>query len=245
MELSAICYGTMRLVPSRFEESEIETLLLEAFDRGITSVHVSQEYESYRGVCRALSRARAARPASSLEVIAKIAVPHFDEAEIAPGRLRSLVETTLRDVHAERIDLVQWLVRHTPNDDAPRIALLDRGADTFRGEWEALRAEGKVGALGVFPYSMPFLERTLDLPFVDGVVSYYNERERELEPFFAALHERHLGAVGIRPLCAGTIRDEAAVANAIAFALHPPIIASTIVGLSTLTQIQAATTATQ
>ena len=126
------------------------------------------------------------------------------------------------------------------NDDAPRIATLEAGREALEKVWQELLTEGKVRSLGAFPYSDPFLQRALDLPCVDGIVSYYNERERELEPYFERLALEGRSVLGIRPLCAGTVRDEAGVANAIRHALAPPAVAGTIVGLSSREQIAAA-----
>ncbi len=240
VSLSTICYGTMRLVPSRFSADALLTLLLQALDAGITSFHVSREYESYDAVCDALKRARAERPGQSIEIVAKLAVPHFDEPELDPQRLRLLVETTLLDLDIERVDVVQWLVRQAPNDDATRLAVFERGAAAFFHAWGELQVQGKAVALGVFPYSDAFLQRVLACPQVDGVVSYYNANESELSPYLGAFSSSGRGLIGIRPLAGGTIRDPAGVSKALAFALNHPAIASTIVGLSSSEQIQLA-----
>jgi hypothetical protein len=81
------------------------------------------------------------------------------------------------------------------------------------------------------------------LSVIDGVVSYYNRRETDLAPYLDGLRAAGRGIVGIRPLEAGTIRDAADVASAIHFALDHPAISSTIVGLSSVDQIDAAVAA--
>ncbi len=154
--------------------------------------------------------------------------------------MRKLVEATLIDLDIDHIDVVQWLVRQTPNDDSARLAVLERGAAAFFQVWSELQAEGKVIALGVFPYSDAFLQRVLAFPQVDGVVSYYNPNETELRPYFDALSARGRGVIGIRPLAGGTIREPDRVRDALTFALNHPVIASTIVGLSSQEHIQAA-----
>jgi aryl-alcohol dehydrogenase-like predicted oxidoreductase len=235
----------MRLVPERFSEDDILELFSYALDRGITTYHVSHEYESYPAVCRALRRARAERPSIAIEIVAKIGQPHFDEVDFDADRFRLLIERTLADLDVPTVDVVQWLVRHTPNEDAPRIAILARNADAIASLCSDLVARGHVRALAVFPYSDAFLQEALKLTCVDGVVSYYNERERELEPFFDALAMEGRSILGIRPLCAGSIREEADVVKALQFALAPePPIAGTIVGLSSCAQIDAAVAAT-
>jgi aryl-alcohol dehydrogenase-like predicted oxidoreductase len=239
--VSTITYGTMRLLPERFSEDAILDLFLYALDAGITTYHVSHEYESYPAVCRALRRARAERPSIAIEIVAKIGQPHFDEVDFDSDRFQLLIERTLADLDVPTVDIVQWLVRHTPNEDAPRIAILERNADSIESLWSDLLTIGRVRALGVFPYSDAFLQSALKLPCVDGVVSYYNERERELEPFFDALAMAGRSILGIRPLCAGSIREEADALKALQFALAPePPVAGTIIGLSSRAQIDAA-----
>ena len=173
----------------------------------------------------------------------KIAEPHFDADAFDPRRFRASVDRTLADLGAETLDVVQWLLRHTPNDDAPRIAILDACGDALQHAWSELAAQGKVRALGIFPYGDAFLRRALALPNVDGVVSYYNESERELAPFFDEFTASGRSVLGIRPLRAGAVRGADDVSRAIAFALAPKAVAGTIVGLSTEAQIAAAVAA--
>ncbi len=83
VHVSAIAYGTMSLEPSRFSDDEIVRLFVAALDAGITTFHVSNEYESYPGVRRALRRAKRERPQTGIEIVAKIAEPHFDADALA------------------------------------------------------------------------------------------------------------------------------------------------------------------
>src|SRR5271154_5862897 len=124
--LSTLAFGTMRLMAPKFDADSALALLLHLSDHGVTSFHVSHEYESYAFVCDALAALRQARPAAPIELIAKIAAPHFDETGFSADRLRERVEALLERLPAERVDVVQWMVRHTPNEDAPRLAILAR-----------------------------------------------------------------------------------------------------------------------
>ena len=237
VSLSVLCYGTMRLVPERFDDAAILDLILNALDAGITSFHVSHEYASYSSISRAMKRAWAARPGSALEIIAKFAVPHFDETQLDPRRMRTLVERTLMDFEAERVDVVQWLVRQTPNSDELRLSVLERASAAFFELWDALKREGKAAALGVFPYSDAFLRRSLEMPGVDGIISYHNRAEQDLLPYLDELSHAGRGAIGVRPLSAGAVREPRAVESALRYALDHPALASTIVGLSSSEQI--------
>ena len=61
IELSALCFGCMRMSPSRLELKEAVDLLLALFDRGVTSFHSSHEYETYTFFCDALREMRRLR----------------------------------------------------------------------------------------------------------------------------------------------------------------------------------------
>jgi aryl-alcohol dehydrogenase-like predicted oxidoreductase len=233
VELSALALGTMRLMPPKFDAASALSLLLHLSDRGVTSFHVSHEYESYAFVCEAMAGLRRARPAAPVELIAKIAAPHFDETGFSAERLRERIEAILLTLPAERVDVVQWMVRHTPNEDAPRLAILERDRLAEAGAAERLKAEGKVGAFAVFPYSEPFRRAALAQPFVDGLVDYLNPRELEAGPWLDALQARGQGFVAMRPLFAGEVsRDPGSVDAALRFPLLHPATAAMVVSLS-------------
>ena len=237
VELSALAFGTMRLMAPKFDAESALALLLHLADHGVTSFHVSHEYESYPFVCDALAALRRARPALPIELIAKLASPHFDEAGFSAERLRERIEALLRRLPAERVDVVQWMVRHTPNDDAPRLAILERDRAAAADAAEQLKAEGKIGAFAVFPYSEPFRRAALAEPFVDGLVDYLNPRELEAAAWLDALQARGQGFVAMRPLFAGELsRDPAGVDAALRFPLLHPATAAIVVSLSDVRQ---------
>ena len=233
VELSVLALGTMRMTAPKFDADSAMALLLHLSDHGVTSFHVSHEYDSYAFVCDALAALRRARPAAPIELIAKLAAPHFDETGFSAERLRERIEALLRQTPAERVDVVQWMVRHTPNDDAPRLAILERDRDAVAEAAQRLKAEGKIGALAVFPYSEPFRAAALAEPFVDGLVDYLNPHELEAAPWLDALQERGQGFVAMRPLFAGEMsRDPASVDAALRFPLLHPASAAMVVSLS-------------
>jgi aryl-alcohol dehydrogenase-like predicted oxidoreductase len=205
VELSALCFGCMRLSPSRFNLKEAVDLLLALFDRGVTSFHSSHEYDTYAFFCTALKELRRLRPGRKIETIVKIGVPHFDETEFSPARFRSLIEAELRNLRVDRVDIVQWLVRHTPNEDAPRLDILRRASSSIHEVWRRLHAEGKVGLLTAFPYSDTFLRASLELPDVAGLVTYLNLIETEAIPYLDGLFASGRGFAAIRPLNAGML----------------------------------------
>ena len=242
--LSAFCFGTMRLLAPRFDLASATALVLDLFERGVTSFHVSQEYESYPLACAALRALRRARPGAEIEIVSKIPVPHFSEDRFDPARAMALIEADRQALGAERIDVVQWMIRHTPNDDAPRLAILARDGEIARDTWNQLRADGRIGALAVFPYSDAMLRASLALTWVDGLVTYLNPLELDAAPYLDRLAAEGRGFMAIRPLLAGKVLEDAPFWNAldvapqdrpafaIAFSLMHPAVASTILTAS-------------
>lgn len=246
VELSALALGTMRMMAPKFDAAGAVDLLLRLADHGVTTFHVSHEYDSYPFVCEALVALRRARPAAPIELIAKLASPHFDEDGFAAERLRARIDALLHRLPADRVDVVQWMVRHTPNDDAPRLAILARDRAAIADAAAQLKAAGRIGAFAVFPYSEPFRRAVLAEPFVDGLVDYLNPSELEAAAWLDALQAAGRGFVAMRPLFAGQLpRDRASVDAALRFPLLHPATAAIVVSLSDTRQADQAIAAAQ
>jgi aryl-alcohol dehydrogenase-like predicted oxidoreductase len=239
----------MRMLAPRFDEGSATDFLLFLHDQGVTSFHVSHEYESYPLACAALKGLRRARPDGAIEIIAKIAAPHFDETGYEADRARRLIEASRRDLGVDRIDIVQWLMRQTPNEDSARLPVLARDAAQAEKTWSGLKAAGHIGALAVFPYSDAFLSASLDYEWVDGLVTYLNLAETEAAPHLDRLHREGRGFAAIRPLFAGAVmtdpslvglEPDAQVRRALQFCLLHPGSASAILGVSSRAHAQAA-----
>ena len=231
----------MRLVPPRFDAASATDLLLSLYDQGVTSLHVSAEYDSWPVTCEAVRALRKARPNGPLEIVAKHAAPHFNETGFDPAIARARIDELRSGLGVDRIDVVQWMVRHTPNDDAPRLDILQRDAGPIEDAWSAMKAGGAVGALAVFPYSVAFLQAVKDLPWVDGIVDYLNLIELDGAPYLDGLTAAGKGFAAIRPLAAGKLAERAQ--EALAFPLLHPATASLIVTASSPANIGMAMTA--
>jgi aryl-alcohol dehydrogenase-like predicted oxidoreductase len=252
VSLSAFCFGTMRLVAARFDLASATALVTRLFDAGVTSFHVSAEYESHALACAALKALRRDRPAAEIEIVSKIPVPHFSENRFDPERAVALIEADRAALGVDRIDVVQWMIRHTPNEDAPRLAILARDGAAAEDAWSGLKADGRIGALAVFPYSDALLRASLDLPWVDGLVTYLNPVELEAAPYLDRLAEEGRGLAAIRPLAAGKALEDARLSDgldvapedraafALAFSLMHPAVASSILTVSSAEHVSAA-----
>lgn len=238
LNLSTLCFGAMRLVPPRFDLKSATDLLLYLSDHGASAIHVSHEYESFGLTCAAVGAVRTLRPTGQREIIAKIGAPHFDEISFSASRFRKLIEDDLAVLGAERIDVVQWLVRHTPNEDAPRLEILRSCAEEVADIAARLKSEGKIGALAAFPYSPAFRDACLQIDAIEGVVDYLNLIETEPAGSLDRLEAGGRGFAAVRPLAAGKLAANAP--DALGFPLLHPATATVIVSLSNRAQADVA-----
>ncbi|NDJ17889.1 aldo/keto reductase [Myxacorys almedinensis] len=206
--LSPITFGSMRLAPDRVRLDLAVEMITRMAERGLTTFHSSHEYESYPFFCEVMQEFRSKKPSAEVVHIAKIAVPHFHDATFTGSRLSTLIEDQLRALGTERIDIVQWLVRHQPNEDEQRLTILAECQQALTATWERLHGEGKVGVLTSFPYSVPFAREVLKLPLCEGLVTYLNALELDMVPFLDAMEKAGQGYVAIRPFHAGLITTE-------------------------------------
>lgn len=205
IKISPVTFGSMRLDPKRIELEAAVELITYLYEHGINTFHSSHEYETDPFFCRVMEEFRTINPSAEILHIAKIGVPHFDEAEFNGAKLVTLIENRLRQLGTERIDLVQWLVRHQPNDDRHRLSILTECQQELSTTWSKLQDEGKVGVLTSFPYSVPFAEAVLQFPLCQGLVTYLNLLELEMTPFLEQMERAGQGYVAIRPLGGGSI----------------------------------------
>lgn len=211
--LSPVTFGSMRLDPEKIDLPAAVELITYLYQNGINTFHSSHEYETDSFFCRVLQKFRTSHPNAEIKHIAKIGVPHFDETRFDGNRLVTAVENRLKQLGTERIDVVQWLVRHQPNDDRHRLPILAECQQELSQTWTKLQNEGKVGALASFPYSVPFAKAVLQFPICEGLVTYLNLLELEMTPLLTQMEQAGQGYMAIRPLGGGAIATEAVRAN--------------------------------
>ena len=252
IELSALTFGSMRLRPATVPEEDAIALVHSLLDGGVTSFHSSREYESYEYFCAILRKTLRSRGRPPVEHIVKIGVPHFDEDRFNASKFRARVDQELAALGTDRLDVVQWLVRQTPNEDALRLPILKQAAPELAECWAELRRAGKVGALTVFPYTVPFAREALQLDECDGLATYLNLLETEYAGLLDRIQQRDQGFLAIRPLVGGNlttentiparlqqavaalqISQEEFVAFCVSFPLMHPAVTSVILSVST------------
>ncbi len=212
LDVSVICMGPMRAAtrePSNDEKSKAgEQAFRLALDMGVNFIHSSYEY----GTRWMLHRVLKDHPKrSELHHLIKVPVPDSeDNAVFDPAKFRLLIEEALHDLCADRIDVLQYIVRSDPNTDERRIPLLRNIIEDVAGIFERMRDEGKVGYLMMFPYTVPVGKASIETGKFAGLIAYYNLVEMEMTDLFDDLRQRNMGFIAIRPLYQGILTDQRA-----------------------------------
>lgn len=217
LEVSPICFGPMRFANRDGSDDDVSRngrrALERALERGVNFIHSSYEY----GTRWSMAPVLANHPSRhDIHHVIKVPVPDRDDGgrfDAAKFRLR--VEEALAELHTDRIAVLQHLQRARPNTDAHRLPDIDAIDEPLRETFETLRAEGKVGYLATFPYTVTFAESALATGTFSGLVAYYNAIEMEMTRFFPALERSGGGFLCIRPFLAGLLTDRRADRDAL------------------------------
>jgi aryl-alcohol dehydrogenase-like predicted oxidoreductase len=209
LEVSEICFGPMRFAEKEVGEDERSEegrrALERAIERGVNFIHSSYEY----GTRWSMERVLKEHPKrGELHHIIKVPVPDWEDGgRFDAGRFRMRIEEALKDLHTERIAVVQHLQRTRPNEDEARIADIGGVHEELGETFERLREEGKVGYLTTFPYTPGFAGPALATGDFSGMVAYYNLIEMEMAEFFPAMGAQGKGFFCIRPFMGGLLTD--------------------------------------
>lgn len=192
--------------PSTDEQSRSgQHALARALERGVNFVHSSYEYGT-RWAVGEVMKGHSRR--HDVRHVIKVPVPDFDDGgRFDAAKFRVRIEEALRELHTERIDVVQHLQRQRPNEDAIRIADIPIVHEPMLELFDELKREGKVSFLTTFPYTTGFAEKALETGYFSGLVAYYNPIEMEMTQFFDGLQERGKGFLCIRPFMGGLLTN--------------------------------------
>ncbi len=213
LNVSEICFGPMRFAAKEPGADELSATgkraLQRALERGVNFIHSSYEYGTRWAVGQVL---KDHPKRAELHHIIKVPMPDFDdEGVFDAAKFRLRVEDALRELHAERIAVLQHLQRARPNEDALRIPQIPSVCEAMLETFEKLKDEGKVGYLTTFPYSPGFAPEALKTNAFSGMVAYYNPIEMEMAEYFPGMEAKGEGFLCIRPFMGGLLTDRRAV----------------------------------
>jgi aryl-alcohol dehydrogenase-like predicted oxidoreductase len=219
LKVSEITFGAMRFVKGQKTQNDEQTgkrALRAAIDGGVTTIHSSSEY----GTRWALTDVLRDHPRRhELHHVIKVESPDYDDSAFDRAKFRKKVEDALRELHTERVAVVQHLQRGPTVDkvsvydgsgDPRRIAALATIGPEVQDIFEELKGEGKVGWLATFPHTPGYAKAAIESGHFHGMVAFFNLLETEMYPFFDAMRERGMGYFSMRPFLQGLITDKRA-----------------------------------
>ena len=148
-----------------------------------------------------------------------VETPDYDDSAFDRATFRKKVEDALRELHAERIAVVQHLQRgpivdqvavYDGSGDARRIAALATIGPELEDAFAELKREGKVGWLATFPHTPGYAWAAIESGHFHGMVAFFNLLETEMVPLLGAMRERGMGYFAMRPFLQGLITDKRA-----------------------------------
>ena len=214
LTVSELCFGTMRFVPKDSDSEAARTgreALAAALDHGVTVIHSSDSY----GTMPAVREVLGTHPrASAIRHVVKVAAPEYDETRFDAATFRQLVDEQLRHLGIDHIDMVQHLHRgidkayiYDKRGDPTRLDQLPQVAEELGAVAEALKAEGKIGAVATFPHTVGYARRAIETGIYDAMVAFYNPMEPEMYPLFGRMEALGMGLMTMRPLFQGRLAD--------------------------------------
>lgn len=231
LPVSRVTLGTMRL-DAAGGEGEAARLLARARDIGVRSFHCSAEYATFPLFAAAWARAGLAQRDATL--IAKIASPHFGEDRFSSAQVRDKIDGYRRALGVERVDTVQWLLRHDLGREEARLRILNDAADEIADLAAALKREGRIAAFAGFPYTRPIADALVAVDWCDALALYVNPLEREMDEVVAACAGAGKPVIAIRPFAAGRTFAEAGLTagQALDHAFAAPAVATAVASCS-------------
>lgn len=203
IELSPFTFGTMRLTHLS-TGADLATLFHLLDESGVDTFHSSDEYDTFPVFSEAVRTQRAVTPSWQPRHIVKVAEPSFGEDHFDQDRFRRRVDSYLGHLGAERLDVVQWMIRSDTADTAKRLNILQAEASCIGECLDRLRADGKIGAVVVFPYAHEDVDACLVHRWCDGCAVYFNLEERQWVAAIRSAAQRGKGVVAIRPFGNGS-----------------------------------------
>lgn len=205
LEVRRLGFGAMRLPtePGAARRTSI-AVARRAVELGVTLIDTAYMY-GWGANEELLAEALYPYP-DELVVTTKVGIARSDSPEgwshdARPAALREQVEQALRRLRVERIELLQL---HRID---PRIPLADQ-----LGTLRELRAEGKVGRIGLSEVGVDELERAREIVDIAGVQNRYNLSDRAHAPVLAACEKAGIAFLPWRPAACDVSRAGAEVA---------------------------------
>jgi aryl-alcohol dehydrogenase-like predicted oxidoreductase len=223
----------MRMAERPLDNVAWVNLLAASMDLGVTTFHASNEYASHARFCDVFARLDCKRA----KLIVKLAEPHFGDSSFDRARWRAKLDTYLRELGVDQIDVVQWMWRGDLKDESGRLAGFARDRDDILDAFAESSHEGKLGAVAPFPYTAGFCDAVIAGGF-DGIAVYLNPLELDMVPQIERAADARMSTIAIRPLAAGKALGSTSPADCIRLVLGHRGVATAVVSYSSLDHLR-------
>jgi aryl-alcohol dehydrogenase-like predicted oxidoreductase len=233
--MSPIIFGSMRMSKDKGDEEYWAELLRQAYHAGIDTIHSSTEYESFTLLQSTLQRLSKIDSSIQFKHIVKLAEPHFSNNKYSSIRLNEKVNSYLEALQVNELEAIQWMWRSNLPDEKRIIDFIEQH-EQIKNDIGALKREGLINSAFCFPYSVDFMEKTLELEVFDGFCIYRNPRELEYNFIMQKCVKDTV--ISIRPFAADKelIKSEGLI-QLLNYNFSEPAIRSTILSISSLYQL--------
>ena len=198
--------------------------LHELHERGIRSLHVSSEYESFDLAAECIRMCR--QQGVKFRLYVKLAEPSFDDEGFSEKRFRSKVEYYLEALGVTQLGAIQWMWRAGLQNDDSRLAAYSQASELVTQSINAEVARGSVKEVRCFPYTTAFAEQVINNPSIHGLTVYRNGLESEYDRVIEQWGLVKKNVTTIRPF--GSATGKVAIDKDMAHTFALPAVDSTI-----------------
>lgn len=233
-----IVFGTMRMDEISRAPEEWAQFFAALYDRGIRSIHSSDEYSSFGLLEETLAELRTMRPDCQFRHVVKLAEPSFDDACFDAERLIAKLASYCTRLSTKMVHDVQWMWRKDLKAEPQRIDETQSALPAIEKAVSQLKAEGKIQRFFCFPYSQGFADLLIEADFIDGFLIYRNAQEQEFDYILDRCAMVGKQCMIIRPFAAGaTLGLHGGPKSQLESALAHPAIEAAILSTSSLDHI--------
>ena len=224
-----IIYGTMRMLEIKRTLSKWTYIFDEMYEKGISNFHISREYKSYSLFLEVIKNSKFKK--KDFNVYAKCFSPNFNEKNYEKKVLLNLVNNYLNDLNINKINM-QWMWRSNINNDQVRCLKFKESVEKINFSFIQLK-KNKIKDIFCFPYSLDFGKLVAKIPSINGLMIYYNPKEKSFKKILGKNN------IGIRPLFAGRLDKKFSFEHLMNFSLKEKKISKTVLSLNRLKNFKA------
>ena len=193
----------MRMEDHHYDLNDWCKFFSNIYDKGISQLHTSYEYESYELICNVISKWHNDNKGKRFKISVKLPNPHFNEDNFVKSKFQERVDKYLKDLNIKCIENIQWMWRSNINHGQERKKkYLESRHEIIETALEN-KNTGKLSSFLCFPYTNNFGE--LALNDFDGIVVYFNPLEQENFELMKKAASMKKKILTIRPFAGGKL----------------------------------------